>query len=376
MKEVFVLGAGASYGSARTPLGRDLVWSYHGDCSPWAKWGDNGKRDPDDLAEEEKQFEDLGIFIKSMENEFPGILEYSRFKQSMQTAYAYSPCISKEYYIDEVMKVLQDKNDTQNIKLIKQLAVKHIAGIASESAALSPYDRFAQNLAGRLASEISVISFNFDSLLHEEFKQNNVYKEVYFDYLLFSSAPEGRKCYNKKNGIPLIKLHGSLDWAFNSKTKEIELLHWFIRPDTYYSNNREIEPYIFLPHQVRGSLTEPLWYRAKEELSQAAKITIIGYSFPAYDQEKVFKLFENVNPRATWEVIDHEENPRHKEKRKIEIQNKYQKWFPRIQELTINVDGFEEYVQLMDQDSVEKEVPLGIRKGRYQSSDMHRNQIN
>ena len=118
MKEIFIFGAGASNASAGTPLGKDLVWSYPQDCSMWAQTGDNGKRDPTDLKETERMFKDFGDFLKLMEKNFPGISEYYKFKPSLQTACVYAPQIKKEYYIDEVMKFLQDKNDVQNIKLI------------------------------------------------------------------------------------------------------------------------------------------------------------------------------------------------------------------------------------------------------------------
>ena len=63
MKEVFIFGSGASYASARTPLGEDLAWGYHRDCSRFATVV-NGKRDPDDLKGEEKLFEDFVNFTR------------------------------------------------------------------------------------------------------------------------------------------------------------------------------------------------------------------------------------------------------------------------------------------------------------------------
>ena len=168
------------------------------------------------------------------------------------------------------------------------------------------YQEFVKNLAGKLTSEICVISLNFDCLLHEEFRENNVYREVYFDYLLnFNSVAPGRRSYNKKNGIPLIKLHGSLDWTFNPKTREINLSHWGIRPNTdYFTNFTEFEPYIFLPHQVEGGLMDQLWNRAGEELRQAQKITIIGYSFPSYDTGVISLFKNNIRQGVKLEIIN------------------------------------------------------------------------
>ncbi len=336
MKEVFVLGAGASHASAGTPLGKDLVWEIP----------------PVPEEEEQKYIKNLLCLVQSI----PKLSKYiPQVKRMLETGYLESIKIDKEDYIDELMEDLQKEGSSESTKEMTQESIKEskklikrltITQIVKSSKGNELYTKFGEYLAERSASEVSVISFNFDCLLHEEFKQNKVFREVYFDYLLFSGAPEGRRRYNKKNGIPLIKLHGSLDWAFNLKTDTIELRHWHIQPNTY----SEIEPYIFLPHQQRGSRTEVLWNRAKEELSQADKVTIIGYSFPAYDQKDVFELFKNVNPKAKWEVVNHEKNPQHKEKKKIEIREEYQKWFSQIKEdmIQVYVEGFKEYVQLME----------------------------
>ncbi len=190
---------------------------------------------------------------------------------------------------------------------------------------------------------MSVISFNFDCLLHEEFKNSNVYKPVYFDYVMpFSSIDPARKNYSQQNGIPLIKPHGSLDWAFNPETKEIKLLHWLIKPDTYYLNHDGIEPHIFLPHQIEDGSMQVLWDRAKKELTEADKITIIGYSFPDYDNGQVLKLFDQVDSKTDWEMIDYIENPN----LQGGIRDKYPKLLPNININRIKFwfEGFQGYM--------------------------------
>lgn len=358
MKEVFVLGAGASHASAETPLGKDLVWKI-----------------PSLVEEEEQRYlKDLLRLVQLI----PKLSKYiPQVKRMLKTGYLESIKIDKEDYIDELMEDLQKEGGSESAKGMTQGSIKEskklikrltITQIVKSSRGNELYRKFGEYLAERSASEVSVISFNFDCLLREEFRQNNHFRKVYFDYLLeFDSIAKNRKRYNEKDGIPLIKLHGSLDWAFNPKTDTIELRYWRIQPDTYYFDNSEIEPYIFLPHQQRGSRAEVLWNGAKEELSHADKITIIGYSFPAYDQEDVFELFKNVNSKATWEVIDsYEKGRQDKGERENEIRNKYNSLFPEIPEskLHVNVEGFEEYVKLMEQGSAKMTGP-SMTKNHY-----------
>lgn len=348
MKQVFVLGAGASHASAGTPLGKDLVW----------------KIPPLSEEEEKRYIKNLLLFVQSI----PKLSKYiPQVQRMLETGYLESQEIDKEYYIDELMEDLQTEDSSESIKLIKRLTVMHIVE-SRNGKGNSLYRKFGEYLAGRLVSEVTVISFNFDCWLREDIKNKTC-----FDYLIDfkdEDIDSSREFYKSNRGesIPLIKLNGSIDWAFNSRTEKIKLLHRDICPEKdYYSMEKQvegIEPYIFLPHQQKGELMKPLWDRAEKELRGADKITIIGYSFPAYDRKEVFELFKNIDSKAKWEVVDHEKNPKHKVERKIEIQNKYKEWFPKIQEfaINVNVDGFAEYVRLMEQSSTEKEVPSRIKK--------------
>lgn len=339
MKEIFVLGAGASHASGGTPLGKDLVWRYYQDCSLFYQMGSDGKPISDSIAEDKKYFMDLQKFLCSRQE----LEKYcDSLKEMMRTGYIWDFNVGKRYYIDELMKDLQKGNNDDVIKLIKQLTVKHITE-SRNGRGNELYREFGKYLAGRSALDVSVISINFDCLLHEEFKNNNVYREVYFDYLMdFNNIAHSRKSYNKKNGIPLLKLNGSLDWAYNLQTNTIQLLHWFIRPDVYYSNNNGMEPYIFLPHQTKDKSMQILWDRAKTELKQASKVTIIGYSFPDYDVD-IIKLFqENITSAIELEVVDLGRSLNEQK----EIKAKYEKLFPNIDIAKVKFcfDGFEGYL--------------------------------
>lgn len=354
MKEIFVLGAGASHASAGTPLGKDLVWTYHQDCVLYHTLGSNGRRTNDSISEEQKDFKTLFDFLQSR----PEFKKYAnQLESNINEGVVSCFDVPKRYYIDELMKDLQKEDNSTVIKLIKQLTVKHIT---ESSTGKELYREFGKYLARRSALDVSVISINFDCLLHEEFKNNNVYREVYFDYLIdFNNIADSRRSYNKKNGIPLLKLNGSLDWAYNLQTNTIQLLHWSIKPEVYYSNNNGMEPYIFLPYQTKDKSMQILLNRAKTELKQASKVTIIGYSFPDCDSEIYRELFkeikDSIGQGIELEVVDLAQSTNEQEG----IKTKYKKLFPNIDIANIAkvkffFDGFEGYIEKI------KEVVNGV----------------
>lgn len=330
MKEIFVLGAGASHASAGTPLGKDLVWRYYQECSGI-----------DDSEKDKRHFESLLSFLKTK----PEFKEYhDSLKEMMDTQYIWELNVDKRHYVDELMEDLQKRNNYNTIKLIKELTVKHITE-SSNGKGNQLYRELGHLLSKKSASEVCVISLNFDCWLSEDIK-----KKVRFDYLLkFDEIDTSREFYkaNQGTGIPLIKLNGSLDWAFNPTTKKIKLLHKNIRPDTDYyngaSSDGKAEPYIFLPHQDKDELIKPLWDRAKTELKQASKATIIGYSFPDCDKDMIelFRFRENVAPAIALEVVDLARSSNEQEG----IKTKYKKLFPNITEVKFCFNGFEGYLE-------------------------------
>lgn len=339
MKEVFVLGAGASHVSAGTPLGKDLVW---GEIPPLA-W-----------EEESKYIKELLSLIKKLlplAQSDPTLSKYIPQLQALQRKLLRiqsSGCLEsiKFFTIDDLMKDLQNLQKEKNEKIIekiKKLAIKHIAE-SRNGKGNQLYRGFSQLLSKKSVSEVCVISFNFDCWLCEDIK-----RERRFDYLLnFDEIDTSRKFYkeNQGRGIPLIKWNGSLDWAFDPINKKMKLLHRNIQPETDYYNqanslNEKVEPYIFLPHQTKDEVTKILRDRAEIELKQASKVTVIGYSFPDCDKEDALKLFqENIESGVEMKVVDFAPNLN----KQNEIQNKYKKLFPHIINVKFDFDGFQGYM--------------------------------
>lgn len=347
-KEVFVFGAGASYASGRTPLGKDLVWDYYESCSGLYRI-ENGKPAKDDLKEKEIEFINYGKFLKLADSIFPELGAYNKWQNAMQEGETllFPSQLDKKYYVDEITKILQEKGYLEGVELLRQLTLEHI-GKASGGSNNLLYKEFVKKLVGKSSENVSIISFNFDCLLHEDFRNM-----VYFDYLVsFDMIDENRQSYNKQNGISLIKLNGSLDWAICQKCGKIKLSFPFVGRNSYdnlYCKTSkdcegELMPFIFLPHEKKNKSMDLLWAKAREDLKQAVKVTVIGYSFPYYDQE-VINLFKGcINKDVELVIVDYARD----EEEKLSVEANYNRLkniFSLEADIKLHINGFQEYVK-------------------------------
>jgi NAD-dependent SIR2 family protein deacetylase len=167
-----------------------------------------------------------------------------------------------------------------------------------------PYGRFA-NLIEALRNEaeprqtVAVISFNYDMALESAF----YLKGIQIDYGLGEQG-DGE-------GVPVLKLHGSVNWAYCKGCKRI--VPWDL--DSYLEKfpirargfgkkvslpigssiseykhcegaDVEPEPVLVPPTWNKGEyhgVLSSVWRRAAEELGEAQSIFVIGYSLPLSD---------------------------------------------------------------------------------------------
>lgn len=140
----------------------------------------------------------------------------------------------------------------------------------------------------------SVITFNYDLAL---------------DWAMgsYSLGPKYFVCesiYDSPTGIPLLKLHGSLNWCRSSDGKEVLPLHMaeFSRSLLLASKEAPKKLQIRFDHQKWDSRSGPVlvpptfnkgeyhrelskvWVQAARELSEAEFIFVIGYSCPRSDE--------------------------------------------------------------------------------------------
>ena len=299
MRELFVFGAGASHASGGTPLGKELVWGCYEDCSTWYEIGPDGHHPTKaDLEEKRRDFADFINFLRKMQDRYPalsGIVQ--RLDKAMEAGEFFVLDIDKPYYIDEIMEdLIRDAKHVDEIHLIRRIAAQHITQ-SSYGDNNDYYRRFVKGLKNKTRDEISIISFNFDCLLRDDLNDR-----IYFNYLIRFEKIDSRRCFYKPGqGIPLLKLHGSLDWRLDAYTGDMTLL-----PAEWHESCGG-DPCIFLPHEQPNRKISQLWDVATEFVRNADKLTFIGYSLPLYDEDAI-KLFQsNVHKGTQIEVIDSSE---------------------------------------------------------------------
>ena len=347
-KHIFVLGAGASKESANTPLGKDLVWNYHRDCADLLP-DINGKPDQ---SQENIDYCNFSRFVQLAASTYPELACLpKKWENRGWRVFDEHERILKKHYIDEMLELLKRQGEEDGANLVRQLIFEHIAQASFDSQYSNQnklYKRFVKEiLKNKSPKTTSVISLNFDCMLQDEEFDNG----VCFDYLIHFDwiADSKEKLYkHSSNPIPLIKLHGSFDWGICEKCGWLHLYHTFIYRTVYKDKvcakekcGGEVTPFM-VTHEKYDEKINYLWNVVKEHLGEAHRVTIIGYSFPEYDQ-RVIKLFrESLNTNVRLEVVDipGKDGTGY-------FKKKYRKLFPDIrQPIEVTLDRFSGYLDV------------------------------
>lgn len=345
MKHVYVFGAGASTASANTPLGRDLVWNYHLDCGLMVPINSGIP----DLSEENENFKNFRKFLELCSSIYP---EFKNLQKEWDGRGEYIfhlyDRIEKKHYVDELLEILHRNGKKRSIELVRKLIFEHLVESSIGSQNLLYKKFIAEILKNDSKQQASIISFNFDFLLHEDFKQ-----EVYFDYLLkFDWIDANRqRIYARTNPIKLIKLNGSLDWGICPSCNRLYLYFQHMFRHSYDGKRcslkcgEPVQPFIVIPHEKYESIIEPLWTLAERELKRANIVTIIGYSFPEYDKKVIDLFSSSLAPHTKLQVVNHCERKENEDGKRNAILLKYRQLFPILKtEIGIYLNGFEGYI--------------------------------
>ncbi len=353
MKHIYMLGAGASKASANTPIGSELVWDYYEDCSTLYLMADSGRPDANDQAARNQEYQYYSEFLSIMDEYFPELDELSKWETAIKTAGTYIPPTKikgfKQYFIDEFLRLLEEKLDKKSISVVKRLILEHITKVVCGDPN-KLYEKFIENLP----PDAVLMTTNFDTQLTKK----AIGSDIFFDYEIeFDDVDNGAgEYYYKKGGQKVLRLNGSLNWGVCTKCNKLKLFSPHVSAQNYdlercsmTANCRgQLEPYIVMPHQKYDTRMKAVWTKAAQKLQEATHVTIIGYSFPIYDQEVVNLFRVNTAPNANIVIVDLYDQDMHsnisREDYRDAKEQQLKGIFDRHANLVINLDGFEAYM--------------------------------
>jgi hypothetical protein len=136
----------------------------------------------------------------------------------------------------------------------------------------------------------TVITFNYDRAI--EMARDQVQRDIGQGLPIWIRHPDQG---DRPNSVPVLKLHGSVDWQVVSSEGESRIVV-SVRPEELLKGDSDIA--IAAPgaskHEFVSKHFERLWEHAEQALAGARTVFFIGYSFPPTDpapQDRLIRAF-------------------------------------------------------------------------------------
>ena len=171
---------------------------------------------------------------------------------------------------------------------------------------------------------VSVITTNWDVLLERYLLQS----ELAFDYKFNSDYVIDNNYANIHGGtqnvdhVNLMKIHGSINWFRCLRCGTLQVCNvqecgQYLFDDlkkekcnmcgqVAHGSSVQMQPEIITPTMLKtinGQLYNNIWQNAAYELQNADKVIFCGYSLPTADFEFRYLLKQNINPKASIDIV-------------------------------------------------------------------------
>jgi len=358
--EVYIFGAGASHAASNknTPLGADLGWDYARSCCRHMFETDgHGNILPSATEEANKSFAPFIRFLLILGKYYPNIKkEISKIEEANKKGMQYlDPFTSakysgnyldwikdaKKYCIDEFIIKIINHNNLSDLAGIKRFIFEHIveSSIIWSCQDNNLYKKFIDNfIYGKKPEEIKIISFNYDTLLANNYSDKNIYFKYHIDEEHNFINEYG---FDLGNAYSIYKLHGSINWWYCNECQTIHIKDIY---GSFACNKCKsiMSPLIRAPREDSNSILSELFDKAKKELESASKIYIIGYSLPEYDKEEFMNLCENIPGDTEINIVDFCGETEAYDLRYKAINDKFSDALKK--DVIVDLSGFEEHI--------------------------------
>lgn len=324
MKAVWILGAGASFGDR-------LSLVEHIDEPVLAA---NAKPPLTTGFFQKEFFDSLGYEVSDIGADFKNVFDFVRWLMRIDEE-PIGEGRWKNLNIEDLFTSIElgieffsDKWGTKaHYLLLRSEFLRFIQRVVGQST-LNKYGEYSRKLVANLTGDSTLITFNWDLLLDQEFG----YLEQRYHYYNFLTAltavpdysnPIGPKLRSAKGSGLFLKLHGSLNWdqctnnsclghsQIHVSPLETEVLdrsiglHW--TDEHCVRCGSDLVPLIVPPIHNKKISEDPVvrasWGLAKRELQKASKVVIIGFSVAPTDFYATWLLRSTVGTRDDVDVF-------------------------------------------------------------------------
>lgn len=209
--------------------------------------------------------------------------------------------------------------------------------------------------------EVCLVSFNYDLLLDRALTDAAGHASSTWSYAVPFLAGEQFPSYRDSVDptVFLLKLHGSLNWGQCPKCNSLMLWAYNTYDNIFRKTLQNcencsaistgFEPVLVAPTPVKQypNALESAWNTAAICLQRTERLTVIGYSFPAFDRESrrlflknfiIPNLFADPAPKLT--IIDRDQSAR---------QSIKSLFWPAVEENVAEYSSFEDYCTVLQQ---------------------------
>ncbi len=262
--------------------------------------------------------------------------------------------------LEELLALAGEDKDNAARKALERVIFNTIERNIQDGGNHNYYDQLMSQLA-KSGKEACLISFNYDLLLDRALTDATRHATSTWSYAMpFDAGIEQYPSYRRESSgqtVSLLKLHGSLNWGQCPRCKCLRL--W---PHKTFDNilrqtwpscekcsgiSTGFEPVLVAPTPAKliPRALECAWNTSAECLRATKKLTVIGYSFPAFDRQSRVLFLKNfiipnlsVSSRPRLAIVD----------RDVCTRKSIRSWFlPAVENNVEEYSSFEDYCNLL-----------------------------
>lgn len=305
-KITFLLGAGASAPS-EIPTVTTLLTSL------WEKARKLNRDDIDELAKfcEKNRIQNIEDLLTAAY--FSNFAAKKNSVLSLLNYFLFSGNERNDRFFGESIQKLSSDVNTASISFLQETLQILFGLLTSTMIKANPnnaHDAIAQFVKEH--KETSIITTNYDCCMDEALASNQ---------LEIKTSIDSKINNNSKDGIELIKMHGSINWAYCESCQYTREFNLSKMKETYLEDSASYPVIGICPKctgQRRPLLVPPLsfkfmmfpslirlWNSAREKIENAEYLIVIGYSFSDADNyiTKIVSLSMSMNPNQKMIVV-------------------------------------------------------------------------